>query len=1115
MLKIKQLEKDLFDKVNPAVKFSVSRYVLAIGLFAAIFGMGVISITKLGVASQPSMNLPMVVVLTNYPGATPTVVNEQLTKIIENAIATASGITEINSTSSRGQSMVTIQFEDSVDKNSAINQVSSLVSAVASSLPSAASTPTIQSFDPNSEPVIQFGLSGGERSLSEVGDYVDNELSTSLQHIAGVASVSTSGASERQFQVLLNPNMLKYYNLNPSDVVAAIGSSSVNDSIGSITIDDSVMTFATKKLASNLEDIRGLLVDSARGVRVEDLGSVRDSSSAETYARVDGRPVILVSIKKNTDANSVSVAKNVRELLSQTQLPAGYAYTISKDSTVSISASVNSTVHELVITLIIVAIIVMLFIGKLNTVFSVILSIPIALSAAPIMYLLFGYTLNMVSLLAMIVAIGVVVDDAIVVAENVERYRVEGQTLKDSVLRGTSEVFSAVVAASLSILAVLVPVSFLGGMVGSYIKEFAGGLIAAVLLSLFDAILFLTVRLAYLPDLEKGQSWAAFAGTAAGYRVSLRWGLKAWRSLPGLLLAAALALVLLLTRRYWFLPALLAYPLALAALNYAPKVLIAFLGALTESLHVWTERLVGAVRDGYARLLARMLGRSGLVLVGILLAMAAIVAIVIPKISFSFMPQTDDNSVSVQLELANGSPLATTNAAVSKIEAYLKKQAEVVTIQALVGESSRGISTTASNKASISVTLLSSSKRQSVFSLIPIYRSEILKLLADLPAATVMVSAGGGMSGQGSAFTLNLVSSSLVDLNEANAKAVKVLRKNVYVQDLRSSLADTTSETDFVPDDAKLRGTGITATGLSRNLQICATGSTASSVTVKGFDYPIVVKLDGKYLTRGRESLASLPIYSPSLGSSLLVGQLGDFRIAEAPVSISRFNKLYTAELTISPSKDAPPIMAFQGQLDQELKSSGILGQGVSLSSGSSMGQAALARQLMSSGIMAFLLAFALAYLVMAAQFNSWRYPVYLMLPVPLAIVGALIVVAITGGAIDIFGVMGMLLLIGLSAKNAILYLDFVVERVKRMSLREALLESAVLRFRPILMTTLTVLVISGPLVFGSGEGSEFGKSLGTVMFGGIVFSAILTFFVVPTAFQFFERKRAARGTLA
>jgi HAE1 family hydrophobic/amphiphilic exporter-1 len=382
------------------------------------------------------------------------------------------------------------------------------------------------------------------------------------------------------------------------------------------------------------------------------------------------------------------------------------------------------------------------------------------------------------------------------------------------------------------------------------------------------------------------------------------------------------------------------------------------------------------------------------------------------------------------------------------------------------------------------------------------------------PSATVRVSAGGGPPGASSTITLSLLSADKDLLQQRNAKILPLLQNNPFVIGVTSSLSVTSIERDFTPSEDKMKGTGISPAAVAGLLQTYASGTRSGDVQIGGQSYPIVVKIDPTWLADG-QSLMNLPVYSAALQSRLQVGQLGSLALRQSPVSVDRFARLYTATLSISLAKGAPPALSFQNKLTAELEKQGLLDSRVTLGNGGSFGASALAREVSTSGITAFLLAMFLAYLVMAAQFNSWRYPIYLLLPVPLAIVGALVFVVLLGGGLDVFGMLGMLLLIGLSAKNAILYLDFVVERLGKMPLKEALIDSARLRFRPIIMTTLTVLVIAGPLVFGHGEGSEFGQRLGVVMFGGILTSAVLTFFVVPAAFYLLERKRAEKAAEA
>jgi HAE1 family hydrophobic/amphiphilic exporter-1 len=1100
MSKLRDFESQIFTRVNPLVKFSVTRYVLSIAIFVAVVAFGVVCLLGLGVDLMPSVTVPSVSIGVSYPGASPSVVDQQVTQLIENQVSTLSNITDMNSTSSVGQSRVSISFDAGVNKDAVVNQVAALVAGVSRRLPTNATAPTVQSFNANSEPVLQFGVSGGELPLRDVADFVQNSLVPSLQRVPGVANVSVDGAPSRQFQVLLDPSRLRYYGLSSQQVTTAISGSAVNQSIGTITSQGSSISYSTRNVPSDTEGIERILVDSARGVMVRDLGSVRDATVKSNFARVNGQPVVLVSVQRTTDSNSIAVVDGVKTLLKKTQLPQGYSLTVSNDSTGPIRASVSSTYGELISTMLVVALIVLLFLGKPNTAFSVILAIPISLSAVPILYTAGGFTLNLVSMLAMIIAIGIVVDDSIVVAENVERYRNMGFSLKEAVLKGGSEVFSAVLAASLSLLSVLVPVSFIGGFIGRYVQQFALGLAAAVAFSLLEALLFLTVRLAYTPE-GKDVTWKDFAHSLFRAREAFSWGLRAWRKGPGILVAALLAAAAIYFKRYALLPALLAYPLALGLLNYLATIIVYLVESLSFTLHGWTEALLSWLREGYAKLLAKALGRSKTVLGVSIVALAGIAFLIAPRIPINFVPQSDSGSMNVSVRFPSGTPLTQANKAAVFVEAFLLSRPEVVTVQASVGGS-----------AQMTVQLTPVGKRKSVFLLAQDWRKALQSAIAkDFPTARLSVgSGGGGMGGGfggGSSLSLSLVGSSYSMLADRNAAIVDALQQNPWVADVTSSLSDTNLENDFIPDPEKLKGTGIAPSTIATALQTYASGSSPTNVITGGLSYPIRVMIDPTLFTGG-QSLLDLGIYSQTLQTTLQVGQLGHFELNEAPTSISRYNRQYTGSLNLNLKPGAPTALELQNQIAADLASRGLLDGGLQVTANSRFGAAALAGQLFDTGKWMFLIAIFLVYLVMGAQFNSWRYPIYLLLPVPMAIIGALILVWAVGGGLDIFGIMGMLLLIGLSAKNAILYLDFVLERMGKMPLAEALIESARLRFRPIVMTTLTVFVISFPLIFSRGQGAEFGKSMGVVILGGTLFSALLTFFLVPAAFFAFEGKR-------
>jgi hydrophobic/amphiphilic exporter-1 (mainly G- bacteria), HAE1 family len=1103
MRSLRDIETTVFNRINPAVDFSVRRYVLAIGVFVAVVVFGIVSMRGLGVDLLPAVNIPVVMVVTSYPGATPSVMDQQVTQPIENLLSSLSGITEISSTSSIGFSRIAVQFDVSSDKNAVANQVASLVAGAVRRLPSGINPPSVQTFNPNSQPVLQFGISGGGASIADVAQYVANTLTPALQLVPGVATISTDGAPTRQFQVLLDPNKLQYFNLVPQQVVNAITSTAVSAPIGTIASQNSTLTFSTQNVPANIAAIQHTLVDPARGIAVDDIGSVRDVSPPTNYARVNGTPVVLVSVQRTTDSNQVAVVDAVRRTINSMELPTGYGIFYSNDTSGPIKASVDATYHELFFTALVVAVICLLFLGKLNTALSVILAIPIALSAAPILYNLAGFSFNLVSLLALIIAIGIVVDDSIVVAENVDRYRKMGFGLKESVLKGASEVFSAVVAATLSLLSVLLPVSFIGGFIGRYLQQFSLGLAAAVAFSLLEAILFLTVRLAYTPE-SRDLTWSDFARSWGQLPESLRWGWKTFRSGFGILAGvAALAGIWFLTHRAYLLPLIVAYPLVLGLGHYVVRISLSFLQALTGMLHGWTEAGLEWVREAYTRLLGKMFRGSAWVLAASVVFLAVSGVIILPRLPFNFVPQTDSGFMGVNVRLPNGTPPLIANQDTARVENYLLSRPEVVSVQTTVGNSGQMV-----------IELVPVGKRPGVSALAATYRPAILALFRDQPSVQVSVNAsGGGFGGVGNATTLqlNLVAADFNTLMASNNAIIQQLQANPWVADVSSSLSQVNLENDFIPDPSKLAGLGITPAAIAAALQTYATGTNPANVITGGLSYPIQVQADPTTIATG-QSLLNMPVYSPSLGANVQIGQLGSFHLNQAPVSLSRDNRQYTGQLNINLKPGAPTALTLQNQIQEELTKAGLIGGSVALTSGGGFSATSLAASLASSGPLIFLLALFLAYLVMAAQFNSWRYPIYLLLPVPIALIGALWLIIIIGGGLDIFGLMGMLMLIGLSAKNAILYLDFVVERIGKMPFEDALLEAATLRFRPIVMTTLTVLVISFPLMLGRGQGSEFGQRMGVVMLGGIVFSAILTFFVVPAAFYLFERRRVEKA---
>lgn len=832
MKPFRELQTALFERVNPLVNFSVTRYVLSVAIFVGVVVFGFLSMRSLGVSQLPSISIPIVAVETDYTGATPEIVDKNVTQVVEDAVAGIEGVTGIDSTSSSGSSRVVLTFNQGTDSNANVNKVASAVSGLRG-LPDGVDSPSVRTFDPNSAPVVEFGVSSDTATVEDIYQYVNDVMTPALQRLGGVASITVSGGAERQFQVLLNPDRLAASNLTPAKVTSAITSADVFDSIGSITRNGTTVDFTTQNTPTSVADINRIVVDTAKNVHVSDLGVVKDSSSATSYTRVNGTPVVLVSIQQTSGSNAVAVADNVQGYLKGATLPQGYKVTVSNDTTGPVRSAIHSTERELYTTALVVAVIVLLFLGRVNTAFSVIFAIPISLAAAPILYNLMGFTFNQVSLLAMIVAIGIVVDDSIVVAENIERHREMGLDRFQAVLRGGSEVFSAVAAASLSLLAVLIPVSFVGGFIGAYLQQFALGLAAAVLLSWLEALLFLTVRMAYTPD-ARALTWRDVPGAAArlipAVRQGFRWLRNFWVVVGGVILTGVIWKVAGLV----YVPLILLYPVALGLVSYLFTLGLTLLEALSVSLNGLTEGVVNFVRDAYANSLHSVL-RNAVLTLGLAFAFLAVTFVwIVPKLTFQFTPQSDNGTLTARMRMPSGTSLSSANVYAARLENYLLARKEVETVQTSVSE----------DDASLAVTLVDRSGRGSVFDLIGTYQAAAQGLYADQPGIRAFISAGGGFQGGGSSVNLNFVSASRTVLDERVQRALTLLEQNPDVSSVRDSAGSTRLQKNFVTDPSSLARAGLTVQDVSSVLKGYASGANAGTVTVGGLSYDIEVEVD-------------------------------------------------------------------------------------------------------------------------------------------------------------------------------------------------------------------------------------------------------------------------------
>ncbi|BDG16124.1 MULTISPECIES: efflux RND transporter permease subunit [Thermus] len=1095
---------------NPLVAFFVERFVFATAIFVGLVLVGLLLGLGLGVELLPRFSVPVVAVSTSYPGAGPEEVAEQVSKPLEDALSTLSGVDTIGSSSTEGFSLVFVQFQQGVDVDRAAVEVSQKVAAARGQLPRDASAPVVQKFDPSASPILYIALEAPGEDLSQVLRYAERTLKPKLQLVQGVADIRLTGAPKRAVRVYLDPDRLQALGVSPLQVVQALSQSALNLPLGSLTEGERRLVYTLRNTPATAEEVANLLLDANRGLRVKDVARVaEESESPTTLNRLNGRPAVLLAVVKTPDANAVAVADGVRKALQEIPLPKGYRAEIALDTTRFIRAAVQDTVREAFLAALAVSLVVLVFLGKLNSVFSVILAIPITLSGAILLYGVLGFTYNLISLLALTVAVGIVVDDSIVVAENIDRYRRMGYGLKEAVLKGASEVSVAVAAATLSLLAVFLPISFLPGIIGQIFQQFGLGMAAAIAVSWLEALLFLTVRLAYFPDPDPPsvkEALLALRRFPSDLRFAYRRG---YRGPTGLLLGL-LSAFLLYRQGLPYLLLLPLYPALLALLRYLGRLFLDLAGAMARSLHTAAESGLERLTEAYAQSLKGALARPGLVLGIAALAFFSIFPI-LPRIPFNFTPRSDTGVLTATLLLPKDTPLPISDRAARTLEAYFLAHPAVSRVVTTVGASATGGAQVGDpSRVQLQIVLKPKGEREDIFALTEAFNREGKALLKDFPGADLRVLAQTGPEAGDADLQFFLVSPDRKLLEERTGAIVDLIAEKPYVLNVKSTLEATQRERVFVPDPARLSGTGLTPQDVAQALRLYLSGTQAATARRGGEEFPIVVQADP--LRLGKEGdLLSLPIYAPNLQAFLPLSSLGSFQERPGPTLISRRNQAYAAGININLRPDAPGSFQIQQELTQEFQEKGLLGDGVELVA---TGLGSFTGELARLAPLAFLLALVLNYLVIASQFNAWRYPLYLLLPVPLALVGAFWLTYLLGTGLDVISVLGVVMLIGLVTKNAILLLDFAVKRMREMPLKEALVEAARLRLRPILMTTLTVLIISLPLLLGTGEGAEYRRPLGVIILGGLLSSTLLTLFVVPAAFYTFEGRRAKAPVL-
>ncbi len=1012
-------EPDWEDAFVNIANISIRQPVFITMLMVALIVVGLIGYSRLPVDLIPNINAPYVAVTTVYPGASPDEVQRAISEPLEESLGALNGVKNVTSTSSENVSQILVEFNLEYSAVRAAEDVREKVATVRGSFPTDAQDPIIQRYDPSSMPVLTFAIVDQTNKMpaDELRRLVDDKIKPRLDRLEGVADVNVTGGLVRQIQINLNLDEMRVRRIAPQQVVAAIQTENLNLPGGRITDNGKDVLVRTPGNFQSMSEISNITIATIRGVPtyLKDIAAVKDGfAETDTYSRLNGRDTIAVSIIKQSGTNTVRVADAVKEEL--THLKKDYpdlGVTIASDQSDFIEKSTEDSIVDLVLGGLFASLVVFVFFRDLRNTLITVVGLPVIMIGTFAAMSALGLGLNMITLLALSLAVGLVIDDAIVVRENIFRHMERGETPKEASANGTNEVALAVLAMTLTVLSVFLPVAFATGMIGIFFREFGLVISAAVAISLFEAFTMAPMLSAYFFQQRKPKPGHAHDEAASNLS--------------------------------------------------------------------WLDR-------GYRRLLGWSLGHkkiSALIGLVVFLSIFGLARFV----EMSFLPTVDSDTFSIGLQLAPGTPLAQTDAAARQIEERLKTVPDVQDIFVTIGSS------TAPERATFTVKMRTSG-------LLTKAEPEIRKRFADLP--NLAFSFGSAMGGGGTGVTGRPVqlyvntTGATEELDTVSKDIMTAIADVPGLVDLDRSSQPGKPELHVDVDRQRASRVGLSTAAVGSTVRTLINGQTASRYREKSREADIVVRLRPEDRSR-LDDILSLSLTSTT-GQIVPLRNVASISTSTGPTSIRRLNRQNQVVV------GANFVGRTQGAITNDVRARLAqlqLPPGVTVSFG---GQTQSMAESFNSLLFSMFLSVVFVYMVLASQFGSFTQPLVLMLALPLSIIGAFMGLLIMHFAFDMTAMIGIILLMGLVTKNSILLVDFTNDLRKRgMSRDEALLTAGPIRLRPILMTTLSLILGMLPVAMGLGAGGSFRAPMAVAVIGGLITSTLLTLVLVPVAYSILD----------
>jgi hydrophobic/amphiphilic exporter-1 (mainly G- bacteria), HAE1 family len=1017
--------------------FAIRRPIITVVTMLALVAFGVAALIQIDTDEFPDIQAPIVFVGLGYPGASPEVVEREVVDRIEDRFSGISGVDHINSTSSDGFAQIIVQFTFATDIDRATQDIRDAISAIRSQLPTELIEPVIQRFDPNQLPIVSLALTSPTLTAAQLTQLADEQIGGDLRAVTGVAQVNVVGADSATVNVDLRPSDLASSGVGVDQVVQALRAQNLAAPVGRVSGALAEQTIRLEGRLDDPEDFRGIVVATRNGapIRLEQLANVyAGHAEPRSAALYDGRGAIGIDIVKSKGYSTQAVADAVKARLGSLQraLPRGTRIEIVRDAGERVRNSVRNVEEALVEGALLTVLVVFLFLNSWRSTVITGLALPVSVLASFIPLLLFGFTLNTMSLLGLSLAIGILIDDAIVVRENIVRHIEMGKDHYTAAEEGTDEIGLAVAATTFSIVAVFVPVGFMSGFAGQWFKPFALTIAAAVLVSLFVSFSLDPMLSAYWPDpqLEAHERRNPIARTL-------------------------------------------------------------------DRFNDWFNRLAERYRGGIAWALDH---RKSMVLIAAGTFFGAIALQVLVG-GFGFVPVSDQSEINIAVEVPPGSSLDYTRTEAERVATLIRKHPEVRYTYTTVGSAA---GTGSVDAATVYVRLTPKHDR----ALTQDELSQRIRLeLRSLGGVTAYTYASG-LGGAQKQVQLQLRGPDIDQLGGLADRLANIVRGVPGAVDVGLSTRGQKPELRVQIDRVTAGALGISVAQVAQALRPAFAGIDAGTwIDPRGESRYVRVQL-ARGARENAADVARIPLVLPPTGTGpapiVPLGQVATIVGSSGPAQIDHLDRARV--ITVGANIEGKSLGEVSGQINRRIAAV-MLPEGYRISQG---GEVESQQEVFTNIMLALAIAVMLMYLILVVQFSSFLDPLAILVSLPLSLIGVVLALLVTGDTLNLMSLIGVILLMGIVAKNAILLIDFAKwSRAQGMELREALIEAGRIRLRPILMTTLALIAGMLPVALGTGEGGDFRAPLGRAVIGGTITSTMLTLFVIPTVYEILDGWRS------